>query len=227
MLNAAREAARKTLTLQRLTIKNEELGFYANNLAMISANSAMFSGFGLEALSSHKDEVGDNANEFLVGMMMVCYAITLATNLSSLVTGCFCSIQAPGLALRGGGDAIVRACHGIRKEHVWTLSFHLTGLFSFVLGLSILCFLRMPRPMGIAMCGIFGSSFLLGVYRIKHMKQGLAISQEKLDQEREEALQRLAAPNEHELEAEHAAQGGGGGEEAGQAVRFNGVETQE
>ena len=215
MLNAAREAARKTLTLQRLTIKNEELGFYANNLAMISANSAMFSGFGLEALSSHKDEVGDNANEFLVGMMMVCYAITLATNLSSLVTGCFCSIQAPGLALRGGGDAIVRACHGIRKEHIWTLSFHLTGLFSFVLGLSILSYLRLPRKMGIAMCVIFGSSFIVGVYRIKQMKQGLAISQEKLDQEREEALQRMTAPNEHEVDGD-----------AG-AVQFTGVETQE
>ena len=215
MLKAAREAARKTLTLQRLTIKNEELGFYANNLAMISANSAMFSGFGLDALSSHKEEVGDNANEFFVGMMMVCYAITLATNLSSLVTGCFCSIQAPGLALRGGGDAIVRACHGIRKEHVWTLSFHLTGLFSFVLGLSILSYLRLPRNMGIAMCVIFGSSFIVGVYRIKQMKQGLAISQEKLDQEREEALQRMTAPNEHEVDGN-----------AG-AVQFTGVETQE
>ena len=51
MLNAARKAARKGLNLQRLVIKNQELSFYANNLAMVSGNSAMFSGFALDLLS--------------------------------------------------------------------------------------------------------------------------------------------------------------------------------
>lgn len=204
MLQAARQAARKDMQKQRLTIQNEELGFYANNIGMVSGNSAMFAGFALDSLSSGDGDVPADANRLAVSVMLFCFALALANNLCSLLTGTFCSIQAPGLALRGGGDAMNRACVGIRSEHKWTLAFHLSGLLAYLIGLGIMATLRLPVAQGVTICTVFVLATALGIVRVRRMQQGLYISKAALRKEAQQALAGLNASDEHRLEAAQA-----------------------
>jgi hypothetical protein len=154
--------------------------------------------------------------------MISCWAIALACNLSSLVTGTFASMLGPGLALRGGGNAVTRAVLGVRVEHVWTLSFHLTGLFAFVVGLIVMSCLRLRGTQPLVLTAVFSSAVLLGVYRIKTMKAGLAINKQKAEEDELQQLKEMGlGPEEMEYdetnnllvlegedeEAEHAAVG--------------------
>ena len=213
MLNAARQAARKGLTLRRLEIKNQELSFYANNLAMVSGNSAMFSGFALDLLMAGEGNAPENTPHTLaVTAMLTCWSVALACNLSSLVTGTFASMLGPGLALRGGGDAVTRAVLGVRVEHVWTLSFHLMGLFAFVVGLTIMSCLRLRDSQPIVLTSVFGCAFLLGVFRIKSMKTTLAVDKDKVEAAELEQMEHMGltqADFEHaETETLMTAEGG-------------------
>jgi hypothetical protein len=192
MLNAARQAARKGLTLRRLEIKNQELSFYANNLAMVSGNSAMFSGFALDLLMAGEGNVPENTPHTLaVTAMLTCWSVALGCNLSSLVTGTFASMLGPGLALRGGGDAVTRAVFGVRIEHVWTLCFHLMGLFAFVMGLTIMSCLRLRGSQPIVLTSVFGFAFVLGVFRIYSMKTTLAVDKDKVEAAELEQMEQM------------------------------------
>jgi hypothetical protein len=128
MLAADKAALMRTLKLRAMEIQEKELNFYVDNLHSIAHQAALLAGFSLAALML----VGFKGVEGTSKIWKVTYylvtAIAMTCELTAVTMSTICTIEGPGLALRGphGSMKVVRFAHASKIPLSQYIHVHIT-----------------------------------------------------------------------------------------------------